>query len=93
MDTRTKQRSFLGAKNRLSTVVLAVFVFGILLVLVNIYQLQQMRYDHDLYHGALAEGHVDVTEGQRKPVVWVVAPRVSQSCHQCVVILLRLVLV
>ena len=65
------------AKTRLFVVVLAVFVFGIVLVLVNIYQLRLLKSDHDLYHGAAVEGMTGVPETDRRPVVWVVANRVS----------------
>ena len=68
-----------GKKQRTVNLVLAVLLVGLLLILVNIYQLRALQSDHYTYHGAAAvEGTLDRYDG-RKPTVWYAGKRVSDK--------------
>ena len=75
---RKPVRKQLLGKNRVLTLVLTVFVFGVALVIVNIYQLQLLRSNHEYYHSATAEGETSEADAELRRTVWVVANHVSR---------------
>ena len=68
----------LWTRQKLLMLVVVVFVFGVLLIGVNIYQLQIMHASHLAIHGgAIVEGSLDRWDMGRRPKVWVAGKRVS----------------
>ena len=62
-------------------VALVVLAFGLVLLLINLYELRLMQQDHMLMHGSVVEGQADRTGDKLSPVVWIEGRNVS--IHYC----------
>ena len=81
MQPSHKPSKLCGGRNRVMMLVGAVFCVGILLIIVNIYQLRVMTATHLAYHGSGApEGSLDRWDMVKRPTVWVAGKRVRAVC-------------